>query len=64
MKNDVAFLLQAGFLARMVGSDVAAASARSSLKSVSGSSPGLQLVMRHCFILEDPPDHEEAGSQR
>ncbi|XP_030450398.2 SWI/SNF complex subunit SWI3D [Syzygium oleosum] len=53
----------AGFLARMVGSDVAAASARSSLKSVSGSSPGSQLVMRHCFILEDPPDHEEAGSQ-
>ncbi|XP_010028579.2 SWI/SNF complex subunit SWI3D [Eucalyptus grandis] len=54
----------AGFLSRLVGSDVAAASARSSLKSVSGNSPGLQLVMRHCFILEDPPDHEElAGSQ-
>ncbi|XP_048128871.1 SWI/SNF complex subunit SWI3D isoform X2 [Rhodamnia argentea] len=55
----------AGFLARLVGSDVAAASAHRSLKSVSGSSPGLQLVMRHCFILEEPPDHEElAGSQR
>ncbi|KAI3441309.1 uncharacterized protein J3R85_002585, partial [Psidium guajava] len=54
----------AGFLARLVGSDVAAASARRSLKSVSGNSPGLQLAMRHCFILEDPPDHEElAGSQ-
>ncbi|XP_038721238.1 SWI/SNF complex subunit SWI3D-like isoform X2 [Tripterygium wilfordii] len=51
------------FLARLVGSDVANASARSSLKSVSSNSPGLQLATRHCFVLDDPPvDKNEPGA--
>ncbi|KAJ7978378.1 SWI/SNF complex subunit SWI3D [Quillaja saponaria] len=54
------------FLARLVGSDFAIASARSALKSISGNSPALQLASRHCFILEDPPDdeNEPIGSER
>ncbi|CAL1384973.1 unnamed protein product [Linum trigynum] len=44
------------FFVRLVGGDVASASARISLKSLSSSSPGLQLAARHCFLLEDPPD--------
>ncbi|XP_022952326.1 SWI/SNF complex subunit SWI3D-like isoform X1 [Cucurbita moschata] len=50
----------AAFLARLVGSDVASASARFSLKSVSQKSPSLELATRHCFILEDPPDDQKA----
>ena len=59
-------LLQAVFLSRLVGPDVAIASAHSSLKSISGSSPGIQLAARHCFLLEDPPDDkkEPVGSGR
>lgn len=59
-------LLQAGFLARLAGSDVATASARSSLKSLKFDSPGMQLALKHCFILDDPPDWKKdpAGSQR
>ncbi|KAF8405208.1 hypothetical protein HHK36_010108 [Tetracentron sinense] len=44
------------FLARLVEPDVATASARSSLKIISGDSPGIQLAARHCFLLEDPPN--------
>ncbi|KAJ8767222.1 hypothetical protein K2173_013619 [Erythroxylum novogranatense] len=46
----------AAFMARLVGPDIATASARTSLKSLSSKSPGLQLAARHCFLLEDPPD--------
>ncbi|XP_031381623.1 SWI/SNF complex subunit SWI3D isoform X2 [Punica granatum] len=55
----------AGFLARLAGSDVATASACSSLKSLKFESPGMQLALKHCFILEDPPNHKKdpAGSQ-
>lgn len=54
------------FLARLVGPDVAIASAHSSLKSLSGSSPGIQLATRHSVLLEDPPDDkkEAIGSER
>lgn len=34
---------------------MATASARSSLKSISGNRPAMQLAAKHCFILEDPP---------
>ncbi|XP_038706940.1 SWI/SNF complex subunit SWI3D-like isoform X2 [Tripterygium wilfordii] len=51
------------FLARLVGSDVANASARSSLKAMSSNSPGQQLATRHCFVLDDPPiDKNETGA--
>ncbi|KAK9691093.1 hypothetical protein RND81_09G175400 [Saponaria officinalis] len=46
----------AAFLAQLVDPNLAMASAHSSLKSISKSSPGSQLAARHCFILEDPPD--------
>ncbi|KAK6240956.1 hypothetical protein SCA6_006345 [Theobroma cacao] len=49
----------AGFFARLVGPKIAAASAQSSLKSLSGSSPSIQLAARNCFLLEDPPDDKE-----
>ncbi|XP_065855145.1 SWI/SNF complex subunit SWI3D isoform X2 [Euphorbia lathyris] len=49
----------AAFLGNLVGSDVAAASAFSSLKSVNSDSPGVQLATRHCFLLEDPPDDQK-----
>ncbi|CAK7329714.1 unnamed protein product [Dovyalis caffra] len=52
----------ASFLARLVGPDVATASACSSLKALSSNSPGLQLAARHCFLLEDPPDEREKPS--
>ncbi|KAG2703460.1 hypothetical protein I3760_06G138400 [Carya illinoinensis] len=56
------------FLARLVGPDAAIASAHSSLKSISGCSPGLQLAARHCFLLEDPSDGKKepvpVGSER
>lgn len=54
--------LQGGFLARLVGSDMAVASAHSSLKSISSNSPGIELASRHCFILEDPPDDKKEPS--
>ena len=58
--------LQAGFFARLIGPNIAAASAQSSLKSLSGSSPSIQLAARNCFLLEDPPDDkkEPSGSER
>lgn len=60
--SNILLFLQAGFLARLVGSDVAVASAHSSLKSMSGNSPSLELAARHCFLLEDPPDKKEPTS--
>ncbi|KAG9440961.1 hypothetical protein H6P81_021126 [Aristolochia fimbriata] len=45
----------AAYLAGLVGDDVAVASARSSLKAMSEDSPSIQLALRHCFLLEDPP---------
>ncbi|XVE93226.1 hypothetical protein REPUB_Repub01dG0172100 [Reevesia pubescens] len=55
----------AGFFARLVGPNIAAASALSSLKSLSGSSPSIQLAARNCFLLEDPLDDkkEPTGSE-
>lgn len=55
----------AGFLARLVEPGSATASTRSSLKSISGNTPGVQLASRHCFLLEDPPDDkkEQPGSE-
>lgn len=47
---------QASFLARLVGPDLATASAHNSMKSISGNSPGIELAARHCFFLEDPPN--------
>eukprot|EP00257_Ricinus_communis_P013364 XP_015570783.1 SWI/SNF complex subunit SWI3D isoform X1 [Ricinus communis] len=47
------------FLGRLVGRDVAIASAQSSLKSLNSESPGMQLAARHCFLLEDPPDDKK-----
>lgn len=63
---DLTLSLQAAFLAKLVGCDVAAVSARASLKSISGNSPGLQLAARHSFLLEDPPNDikEPSGSER
>ncbi|XVF67704.1 hypothetical protein PTKIN_Ptkin10aG0143100 [Pterospermum kingtungense] len=49
----------AGFFARLVGPSIAAVSAQSSLKSLSGSSPSILLAARNCFLLEDPPDDKE-----
>ncbi|CAN0909900.1 SWI/SNF complex subunit SWI3D [Linum grandiflorum] len=56
----------ATFFVRLVGGDVASASVHNSLKSLSSSSPGVQLAARHCFLLEHPPDHgkEQEGSDR
>ncbi|KAL5788564.1 hypothetical protein ACOSP7_005513 [Xanthoceras sorbifolium] len=49
----------AAFLSLLVASDFATVSARSSLKSISGNSPAMQLAARHCFILEDPPGYKK-----
>ncbi|KAK8562942.1 hypothetical protein V6N12_011006 [Hibiscus sabdariffa] len=49
----------AGFFARLVGPKIATASAQSSLKALSGSSPSIQLAARNCFLLEDPPDDKK-----
>ncbi|XP_044509074.1 SWI/SNF complex subunit SWI3D-like isoform X2 [Mangifera indica] len=49
----------AAFLSLLVGPGVATASTRSSLKSISGNSPAMQLAARHCFVLEDPPGDKE-----
>ncbi|KAL9672457.1 hypothetical protein QQ045_028707 [Rhodiola kirilowii] len=58
-------MAMAVFLARLVGSDAATASARSSLKSLSCNSPSIDLATRHCFILEDPPSDvkDSVGSE-
>ncbi|KAL2477164.1 SWI/SNF complex subunit SWI3D [Forsythia ovata] len=49
----------AAFLARLVEPNIAAASVRSFLKSLSGNSSSEQLAARHCFCLEDPPDNNK-----
>ncbi|CAO2815067.1 unnamed protein product [Amaranthus hypochondriacus] len=49
----------AAFLSQLVEPGLATASAHNSLKTISHSSPGLQLAERHCFVLEDPPDVEK-----
>lgn len=46
---------QAIFLARLIGPEVATASAHNSLKSIFGNSSSIELATRHCFLLEDPP---------
>lgn len=46
----------AAFLSALVEPDVAAASARSSVKATKVESPGIHLASKHCFILEDPPE--------
>ena len=56
------FFPQAAFLARLVGSDVAVASAHSSLKSMSGNSPGTELAARNCFLLEDQLDDKKEAT--
>lgn len=42
------------FLAAMVGTDLAAGSAQSALKTICEETPAIQLAARHCFLLEDP----------
>ncbi|CAI9769888.1 unnamed protein product [Fraxinus pennsylvanica] len=51
-------MTMAAFLARLVEPNIAAASVRSLLKSLSGNSSE-QLAARHCFRLEDPPDNNK-----
>ncbi|XVE66953.1 hypothetical protein DITRI_Ditri08aG0121200 [Diplodiscus trichospermus] len=54
----------AGFFSRLVGlgPNIVAASAQSSLKSLTGSSPSIQLAARNCFLLGDPPDNKKHPS--
>ncbi|KAL8160611.1 hypothetical protein V2J09_002148, partial [Rumex salicifolius] len=52
------------FLSRLVDPGVTSASVCSSLKSIDSKSPDMQFALRHCFLLEDPPegDKEQIGS--
>lgn len=43
------------FLAALVGPQVAAFSAQSTLNTISEEAPAIQLAAKHCFLLEDPP---------
>ncbi|KAI4318359.1 hypothetical protein MLD38_032075 [Melastoma candidum] len=52
-------MAMAEFLSQLVGSDFASAFIRGSLKSVGEGSTGIHLAMKHCFIMEDPPDQKE-----
>ncbi|PHU10594.1 hypothetical protein BC332_22454 [Capsicum chinense] len=52
----------AAFLVKLVEAKKVSASVRSSLKSISGNPSGEQLALRHCFILEDPPDDGKTSS--
>ncbi|KAL0365504.1 UNVERIFIED_CONTAM: SWI/SNF complex subunit SWI3D [Sesamum angustifolium] len=49
----------AAFLVRLVEPNMATASVRSLLKSLSGNCSSEQLAARHCFPLEDPPDDKK-----
>ncbi|KAL6494831.1 hypothetical protein OROGR_031631 [Orobanche gracilis] len=49
----------AAFLVRLVEPNIANASVRSLLKSLSGNYSSEQLAARHCFPLEDPPDYKK-----
>ena len=51
--------LQAVFLIQLVEPDTASTSFWSSLKAMSEDPPGAQLVTRHCFLLEDPPNDKD-----
>ncbi|KAK4378358.1 hypothetical protein RND71_000220 [Anisodus tanguticus] len=46
----------AAFLVKLVEAKRVTASVRSSLKSISSNPSGEQLALRHCFVLEDPPE--------
>lgn len=52
----------AAFLVKLVEAKRVTASVRSSLKSISGNPSGEQLALRHCFVLEDPPDGGKTSS--
>ncbi|CAN4112342.1 unnamed protein product [Withania somnifera] len=52
----------AAFLVKLADAKRVTASVRSSLKSISGSLSGEQLALRHCFVLEDPPDEGKTSS--
>ncbi|KAL0356721.1 UNVERIFIED_CONTAM: SWI/SNF complex subunit SWI3D [Sesamum calycinum] len=49
----------AAFLVRLVEPNMATASVRRLLKSLSGNCSSEQLAARHCFPLEDPPDDKK-----
>ncbi|KAI7750419.1 hypothetical protein M8C21_033743, partial [Ambrosia artemisiifolia] len=49
-------MAMAAFLTRLVKPNIATATARTSLKSVSNGGTGMQLSARHSFLLEDPAD--------
>ncbi|CAA2997071.1 SWI SNF complex subunit SWI3D [Olea europaea subsp. europaea] len=51
-------MTMAAFLVRLVEPNMATASVRNLLKSLSGNSSE-QLAARHCFRLEDPPDNNK-----
>ncbi|KAL3382954.1 hypothetical protein AABB24_002446 [Solanum stoloniferum] len=52
----------AAFLVKLVEAKRVTASVRSSLKSISGNPSGENLALRHCFVLEDPPDDGKTSS--
>ncbi|KAL7593128.1 hypothetical protein Lser_V15G34582 [Lactuca serriola] len=52
-------MAMAAFLTRLVDPNIATATARNSLKSVSSGATGLQLSARHSFIIEDPVDEKK-----
>lgn len=47
---------------KLVESKRVTASVHSSLKSMSGNPSGEKLALRHCFVLEDPPDDGKTSS--
>ncbi|CAH1450335.1 unnamed protein product [Lactuca virosa] len=52
-------MAMAAFLTRLVDPNIATATARNSLKSVSSGATGLQLSARHSFVIEDPIDEKK-----
>ncbi|CAI9294686.1 unnamed protein product [Lactuca saligna] len=57
-------MAMAAFLTRLVDPNIATATARNSLKSVSSGATGLQLSARHSFIIEDPVDEKKKPEER
>ncbi|XP_071701293.1 SWI/SNF complex subunit SWI3D isoform X2 [Rutidosis leptorrhynchoides] len=57
-------MAMAAFLTRLVEPNIVTASARTSLKSVSGGATGLQLSARHCFVLEDPTNEKKKADDK
>ncbi|XP_078430403.1 DNA-binding family protein [Wolffia australiana] len=47
------------FFVSLADHDVAFTASRSSLKAMTEDSQGIQLAMRHCFALEDPPEQQK-----